>query len=149
MKVREVMTSDVQVCSPETNLASATELMWNADCGALPVVDDGKVIGIVTDRDLLIALGTRDQRASEARVRDVLKGEVETCQPDADIHTALSAMRRAKVRRLPIIEDGKLKGILTLDDIVEAVDRKDYEEVVNTMKAVCEHRGRRMPVAVS
>jgi CBS domain-containing protein len=118
--------------------------MWANDCGILPVVEDGKLTGIITDRDICIALGTKNRRAAEVRVDEVASQDVQTCSPDADVHAALATMRRAKVRRLPVVDDGKLEGILALNDIVEAVDRKhgdiDYEDVMNTMKAICEHR---------
>ena len=153
MKVRDLMTKEVKYCGPDSSLAAATELMWNADCGVLPVVEDGKLAGIITDRDISVALGTQNRRASEVPVRDVATRDVQSCAPDADVHTAMSVMRRAKVRRLPVVEDGKLEGILALNDIVEAVERKhgdiDYEEVMNTMKAICEHRGQKRPVSAA
>jgi CBS domain-containing protein len=105
MKVRDLMTKKVKYCAPDTNLAAATELMWNADCGVLPVVEEGKLAGIITARDISIALGTRDRPASPVSVKDVATRDVQTCAPDADVHTALSTMRRAKVRRLPVVED--------------------------------------------
>jgi CBS domain-containing protein len=149
MKVRDLMTKDVKSCGPDTNLAAATELMWNADCGVLPVVENGRLAGIITDRDISIALGTRNRRASDVKVGEVATRDVQTCAPDADVHSALAIMRRAKVRRLPVTEDGKLEGILALNDVIEAVDRKhgdiDYEDVMNTMKAICEHRGQKHP----
>jgi signal-transduction protein with cAMP-binding, CBS, and nucleotidyltransferase domain len=138
------MTRDVATLVPESNLAQAAEMMWNADCGALPVLSEGKLTGIVTDRDICIALGTRNHPASEILVKDVATPEVQTAAADASVQTAMSLMRRAKVRRLPVLEDGKLVGLLALNDIVDAVDRKhgeiDYEDVLNTVKAVSEHR---------
>jgi CBS domain-containing protein len=144
MKVRDLMTRNVQSCEPNTNLAAATELMWKADCGVLPVVEDGKLTGILTDRDICMALGTRNRPASEITAGEVATAEVATCTPDVDVHTAMTLMRKAKVRRLPVVEDGHVKGMLALNDIVDAVDRKhgalDYEEVMGTIKAICEHR---------
>jgi CBS domain-containing protein len=144
MKVRDIMTEELRCCQPDTNLAAATELMWNNDCGVLPVVDDGKLAGIITDRDICVALGTRNRPAADMAVRDVATHEVQTCAPDDDVHTAMGIMRRAKVHRLPVVSDGgQLEGIVALNDIVLAADRKhiDYEEVMNTVKAVSEHRG--------
>lgn len=143
MKVRDLMTKDVKYCRPEDNLAAATAIMWANDCGVMPVVKDGRVCGIITDRDICVALGTRNRRASEVPVGEVATRQVETCEPDADVHAAMAIMRRAKVRRLPVAQDGRLEGILTLNDLVLAADRKhagvDYDEVMNTMKAICEH----------
>ncbi len=148
MNVRDIMTKEPKCCGAETNLAAATELMWNNDCGALPVVDDGKLAGIITDRDICIALGTRNRPAAETSVKDVASRDLQTCTPNDDVHTALATMRRAKVHRLPVVsKGGKVVGIITLNDLVLAAERKhggiDYQEVVNTMKAVCEHRGRK------
>jgi CBS domain-containing protein len=145
VKIRDIMTEPAIACSPDTNLAAAAELMWSADCGVLPVVEDGKLCGILTDRDICIALGTRSSPAAQIAVRDVAAAHVETCTPESDVHSAMHTMRRAKVRRLPVVdEQGYLKGLLGLNDIILAVDRKGskltYEEVMNTVKAVSEHR---------
>lgn len=147
MKVRDIMTQEPRCCTADTNLAAAAELMWTADCGVLPVVEDGgKLAGIITDRDICIALGSRNRVPAETPVKDVATREVQSCSPDEDVHAALATMRRAKVRRLPVLADGgKVAGMLALNDIILAADRKhgglDYEEVLNTIKAVSEHRG--------
>jgi len=145
MKVREVMTGDPKCCGPDTNLAEAIELMWTNDCGVLPVIEDGKLTGIVTDRDVCIAVGTRNCRPSETTVKEVATRTVHTCAPDDDVDTAMAIMRRAQVRRLPVTEDGKLAGILALNDIILAAAHTyapvDAGGVMNTMRAVSEHRG--------
>jgi CBS domain-containing protein len=144
MKVQEVMTEDVKACSPDTNLAAATALMWENDCGALPVVVDGKTpIGVITDRDIAIAVGTRGRSPQEIRVDEVMSGQLFACAPDDDIHTALKTMRKDKVRRLPVITDGTLKGILSINDVVLQAQKGDaeldYDDVLSTFKALCEH----------
>jgi len=153
MKVREIMTDEPKCCGPDTDLAAATELMWSNDCGVLPVVEDGKLVGIVTDRDICMALGTRNGRAAETAVKDVATRGVQTCGPDDDVNTAMAIMRRAKVRRLAVVDDGKLAGMLALNDIILAAEPRygtvDYEEVMTTMKAVSEHRGAKKPAAPS
>ena len=102
MKVRNVMTKQIVSWSPETNLAQAVQLMWENTCGFLPVI--GEVhngIGVVTDRDIAVALGTRAQRASEVHVSDVMPKRLSTCTPDDDVHTALKTLREEGIRRLP------------------------------------------------
>ncbi len=145
MKVREVMTGNPKCCGPDTNLAEAIELMWTNDCGVLPVIEDGKLTGIVTDRDVCVAVGTRNCRPSDATVKDVATRTVQTCTPDDDVDIAMAIMRRAQVRRLPVTQDGKLAGILALNDIILAAAHKyapvDADGVMNTMRAVSEHRG--------
>jgi len=144
MKVRDIMTPQPKCCGLDTNLAAATELMWKNDCGALPVVDDGKLAGMITDRDIFIALGTRNRPAAEMAVKDVATRQLQTCAPDDDVNAAMAAMRRAKVRRLPVVSDGKIEGIVALNDLVLAASRKrfeiDYDEVMNTVQTVSEHR---------
>jgi CBS domain-containing protein len=157
MKVQDVMNSQVQSCQPATNLAAAAAVMWDHDCGALPVVDDaGQVLGMITDRDIAIAAATRGRPAGEISVREVISGTVYSCVPDEDIHTALKTMRQAKVRRLPVVNAaGRLQGILCMNDIAlraeEAHGRQvpelSYDDAVSTLKAVCEHRA--APVAVA
>ena len=83
MLVRDLMTRNVSSCRPENNLAELAEVMWNHRCGALPILDDsGRVMGIITDRDICIALGTRNIRASEVLARDVLRPGYINCSPD-------------------------------------------------------------------
>jgi CBS domain-containing protein len=149
MKVRDLMTGNVQSCRLETNLSSAAAIMWDADCGALPVVDEsGRISGLITDRDIAMAAATRARHPSEIAVSEVISGHVYAVSPDEDIESALKAMRQGKVRRLPVTDnDGILQGILTLNDIVlsaEEAMRSDitYEAVMNTCKAICEHRPR-------
>jgi CBS domain-containing protein len=155
MKVQDIMTRDVKLCSPDTNLAAATEILWRNNCGTLPVSgSDGKLLGVITDRDICIALGTRNWRASDLAVRDVAIKPVYSCGPDDDVHEALKTMRKHQVRRVPVThEDGKLAGIVCLDELVLHAEKADskkqvgisYEDVVNTMKAICEHRAVEAP----
>lgn len=145
MKVSDLMTTDTLTCAPSTNLAQAAALMWGGDCGVLPVVRDGRLDGMITDRDICIALGTRGTPAAAVRVDDVATRDLFTCQPQQQIHQALAEMRRGKVRRLPVVnEAGELQGLLALNDIILAADRKygvlDCEDVMSTIKAVSDHR---------
>ena len=81
MKVKDVMTVDVKSCRPETNAAEAVKMMWGHDCGALPIVNnDRKVVGMITDRDLSVAVATRGRAAARIAVKDVATGKAYTCQ---------------------------------------------------------------------
>ena len=143
MQVKDIMTGEPRTCSLETNLAAAAALMLDGDCGILPVVDDGKIVGVVTDRDMYIALATRNKRASEITVREVVQTPVYTCGPDDDVQTALETMKQHCVRRLPVEGfGGTIMGIVSINDIVLASGphRPVLEaEVVNTMQAICAH----------
>jgi CBS domain-containing protein len=147
MKVREVMTRKASFCGPESTLEEASFLMNKNKCGFLPVVGDGgNVIGVVTDRDICIALGTRNRKPSDLRIWDVMPRKLFTCMEGDDVHCALKTLRSARIRRLPVIDrDGTLAGVLSIDDIVlharEHLVRQDisYKDVENTYKAI---RGR-------
>jgi CBS domain-containing protein len=150
MKVQDVMTSEVRACRPEFSLAQVATLMWEHDCGALPVVSgDNRVIGMITDRDIAIAVGTKSRPASEIAVSEVISGRVYAATLDEDIHAALKTMRHEKVRRLPVTSrEGMLQGILSLNDIILRAEEEkgrhhpelNYEDAMSTIKAVCEHR---------
>jgi len=150
MKIQDLMTSDVQCCGPDTNLATAAKMMWDSDCGALPVLNvEGHVTGMITDRDICMAAATKNKPASDITVWETISGKVYTCQLSDDVHTALDIMKREKVRRLPVVdEDGVLQGIVAMNDFVLlAADAKgakapavSYEDVVRTMKAISMHR---------
>lgn len=131
MLVRSAMTSEVACCSPDENLAQAAARMWNRRCGALPIVDGrGGVLGLLTDRDICIALGTRNIRASEVRVEDVKPPSVFTCSPDDDALHALEIMAAQNVKRLPVVEDGRLVGILSIDDLLRYAAADPAEEEI-------------------
>jgi CBS domain-containing protein len=119
MKVREIMTPDVKSCSLDTNLASAAEIMWRYDCGALPVTDGGgSVVGMITDRDICIAAATRSRAEGDIAVKEVLSKPLRACSPTDDIRTAMETMKTQQLRRLPVVDnDGRLSGIVSLHDI--------------------------------
>ena len=150
MKVRDVMTGVVKSCGPDTNLAAAAMIMWESDCGAVPVLDDaGKVIGMITDRDICMAVATKGREASLIAVGEVITGNVFSCLPEDDLSDALKTMRNEQVRRLPVINgDGELRGILSVNDVLlraEVAGGKktpalSYTEAADTLKSICRHR---------
>lgn len=155
MKVQDVMMRTPASCSPETNLGAAVEILWTRNCGILPIVDaKQKVIGVVTDRDLCIALGTRNRPAGGITVGEVASGEAYTCRAADDIHVALQTMANKKVRRLPVVnKEGVLEGILSMDNVVLHTEPAGYgrsaelsqEDVVNTLRQIY---GPRLPEVV-
>ena len=143
MQVQDIMTKHVSVCHPDTDAAAAAEIMLNNDIGVLPVVEDGgRPVGVVTDRDLFIALGTRNRRPSEIRVGEVMRTGLSSCAPEDDLRTAMKTMAQQQLRRLPVVdESGVLKGILSMNDIAlnAGADGVSSDDVARTLKAVCAH----------
>jgi len=150
MKVRKIMSSDVAACYPDTSLAAAAGLMWQYDCGVIPVIDrNQKVVGVITDRDICMAAAMTNRFASQIAVGEVMSGEVFACSPDDEIGQALATMQRRQVLRLPVVnQDGALQGILSMNDIVlraeegrgSKSDGISYAEVINTRKVIGEPR---------
>jgi CBS domain-containing protein len=143
MKVKDIMTSQPATCTQDTSLAAAAKLMWDNDCGILPVVDNGKLAGVVTDRDMYIALATRNQPAARVTVEEVATKTVLTCEPEDDVHAALTTMKQARVRRLPVVGfGGVVLGILSLNDLVleAGPDRAlASDQILDTLQAICAH----------
>jgi CBS domain-containing protein len=129
MKVRDVMSPSAVCGKPETNIGAAVELLWSHNCGMLPVVGaDNRLIGIVTDRDICIAMGTRNRLPGELTVGEIAIRPVFTCKPEDEIHEALSTMAEKQVRRLPVVNDeGVPQGILSMDDIIAHGDLNRWE----------------------
>lgn len=150
MKIEEIMTRDVQCCGPDTNLAAAAKMMWDSDCGALPILNvQGQVMGIITDRDICMAAATKNKPASEITVWETSSGKAYTCRGTDDVHTALDIMKRERVRRLPVVDEGGvLQGIVAMNDFIlaagEGKGKKEasisYENVIRTMKEISAHR---------
>jgi predicted transcriptional regulator len=121
--------------------------MWRGDFGVMPVVAGGKVVGMITDRDICMAAATKHRDPVNIRVKEVISGQVYGCSADTDIREGLKIMRQKQVRRLPIIrpEDGRLEGILSMNDLAlkATVERNaglSAEDVENTLRAICTHR---------
>lgn len=120
MKVKDVMVKAPAVCSLGTNLGAAVELLWSYNCGFLPIVDgERRVAGVITDRDIAVALGTRNRLPGEIAVADVATRKVHSCKATDDVRAALDTMAEKKVRRLVVVnEQNQLEGVLSMDDVV-------------------------------
>jgi CBS domain-containing protein len=146
MKVKEIMTPNVEAIWLTESLADAAELMWKHNCGVLPVIKDGrKVIGLITDRDICMAAVMRDSKPSAVSIEEVMTGQVYSVDPEDNVDQALEAMQEHKVRRLPVINaEGELEGILSMNDVVlhaddAATESIDYSDIVKTFQAICQH----------
>lgn len=124
-QVRQAMTPVVRTASPMQSLVEAARLMRTEDAGSIPVVEDNRLVGIVTDRDITIRGIAEGVDPKTTTVADVASSEVVTVSPDQDLDEALTMMARHQVRRLPVVEDGNLVGILAQADV--AIEAKEKE----------------------
>ena len=149
MKVKEVMTPHATAIWLTESLADAAKLMWENDCGVLPIIKDGqKVVGMITDRDICMATAMRDRNPSGISVEEVMTRRVYAVNPEDNIDQALQQMQEHRIRRLPVLNpEGELEGMLSMNDIVlnaqmsdgKAEDSIEYGDVVKTYQAICQH----------
>lgn len=119
MQVEELMNRHVLTCRTDHPLDCAARIMWEQDCGIVPVVDDlGRVIGVLTDRDICMAAYTQGRRIQEIKAFSVMSKRVHTCNASDSIERAEQIMREHRLRRLPVTDAaGRLVGLLSLSDI--------------------------------
>jgi len=151
MRVEEVMHHPVVTCTVDDNLSTAARLMWEQDCGALPVVDrEGRVSSMITDRDICMAAYTKGLRLDEIPVRSAMSKELFSCHSADRVTEAEILMREQQVRRLPVVDaEGRPVGILTLSDLARAAGRAPGRrpaaaeaDLLKTLAGVCgPHRG--------
>ena len=128
MQVRHYMTAAAAVTHPDEPVVAAARLMRQRSIGALPVCeDDGTLAGMLTDRDIVVRCVSAGDDPQTATVRGIMSRDPVTIEADADVHTAMTAMRAAQVRRLPVTEGGKLAGVLSMrhhSECLQAVKRR-------------------------
>ena len=130
-QVRELMTADPEHLSADDTLVTAAQLMRDADVGSLPICDaEGQVTGIVTDRDIVVKCIADGGDPSTATVGSIASEMVYTVGPDDQIENALTVMEDHQVRRLPIVENGKLVGMLAQADVARNMSEPRVGEVV-------------------
>jgi len=120
MKVNECMSTDVQVCAPGDTMADAARMMKKIDAGFLPVGENDRLVGMITDRDLAVR-GVAEDRGTNTPVRDIMSAEVLYCFDDESLDDVASQMGAQQVRRLPVLSRSKrLVGVISLGDISQA-----------------------------
>ena len=129
--ISEVMTCDVKLARPEQSIREAAALMASADVGSLPVSDNDRLVGMITDRDMAlraIAVG----RGADTPVRDVMTTEIKYCQTDQDVASVAKNMAELGVRRLPVVDGNKrLVGIVALSNIAQSGNQKASESLLD------------------
>ncbi len=128
MNVEQVMTKNSMACTPDASLNEVARIMWENDCGFVPVVESEarpQLVGVITDRDVCMAAYTRGMALRDLHASDAMAREFEVCRPSEPVSQALLRMSQAQVRRLPVVDEGgQLLGVLSLADLAREATRQ-------------------------
>jgi CBS domain-containing protein len=126
MRIKEIMTSEVEVIPESTSLVEAAQLMKKLNVGSLPVVEAGKVIGILTDRDIVIRSTAMGHDPNEVTAKDIMTPQPDYCYFDQDVKEVANLMGEKKIRRLPVLDrEMQLVGIISLGDLATEADKNN------------------------
>jgi CBS domain-containing protein len=129
--VREAMTANPRSVEPSTTVVEAARLMRSEDVGSLPVVEGHRLVGIVTDRDIVLRVVAEGKDPQSTTVSEIVSGDLVTVEPDQDLDEALRLMARHQVRRLPVVDDGdRLVGIVAQADVAQEADEEKVGRTV-------------------
>jgi len=145
MRIREIMSTPAVTCRPEEPLEAAARLMWECDCGVIPVIDDsGRLAGIVTDRDIAMAAWMKGRTLKEIPIAEAMARQVFTSRADDSIEDAERLMSGQQIRRLPVVDgDGHPIGVVSLADIARSMARAGdgaEEHVVQSLAEISKPR---------
>ncbi len=129
-QVRDLMTESPTTCEPSTTVVEAARVMASEDVGPVPIVDGERLVGIVTDRDLVVRDLAEGKDPQATTAGEIASSDLTTVTPDSDVQEALELMSASQVRRLPVVENGQLVGIVAQADVARAVDEEQTGEVV-------------------
>lgn len=125
----------VRACSPSDNLSHAARLMWELDCGFLPVCDrSGQLVGVITDRDVCMAAYTRGQVLSDIQVWSTMSTQLVSVGPNATLGDVLRLMSETQVRRVPVVESDRLLGAITLADLALYIDANPSADTATALR---------------
>lgn len=134
MKCREIMSKNVRTASPDARVSEVAAMMRDGDMGAVPVVDGGKLIGIVTDRDIVVR-AVSEGKTADSPISEAMTTELFTVAPDDFVFEAIRLMGDKQVRRIPVINaDGSLAGIIAMADV--ALEMEDEREIAETLEEI-------------
>lgn len=139
LRCREIMTRELRTATREMTLQEVAAMMRDGDMGAVPVVEDGRLIGIITDRDIVVRC-IADGKNAETPVAEAMTTEIYSVRPDDFVFEAVRLMGDKQVRRIPVItDDGKLAGIISMADV--ALETEDELEIAETLEDISSGSG--------
>jgi CBS domain-containing protein len=131
MKIEEIMTPNPACCGPETNLREVARLMVDHDCGEIPVVRDGRPVGVITDRDIAARAVAAGRNPLEMKAKDLMSSPVITVNPSTDVDDCCDTMEEHQIRRVPVVDDsGSCCGMVSQADIAKHASARKTAEVV-------------------
>ena len=139
LKIKEIMTTDVRSISATDSISEAANIMKQLDVGAVPVVDNNLLVGIITDRDLVLRAVAQGKNPDE-RVSTIMTKDVTSVDPEMDVHKVADLMASKQIRRVPIVENGRLVGIVSIGDMaVEEIFENEAGEALHTISMGVRH----------
>jgi CBS domain-containing protein len=139
VKVKQIMTTDVSTVAPNDTVTKAASLMGQLNVGSVPVTDNNRVVGIVTDRDIVLRGVAKGQDANQ-KVSEVMTTNVKCVASDTDVHTVADIMAENQIRRLPVVENDQLVGIVAIGDLaVENIFENEAGEALHTISMGVRH----------
>lgn len=127
MKIREIMTTKISSAEADTTLEEIATLMRSEDIGVVPILDGEELLGVITDRDIVVRCIAEGRSPSEVRADDILTDAVESIDSDLDVDRAAELMAKSQLRRLPVVDNGRLVGMVSIGDIAV----KQHDETVS------------------
>ena len=131
MKIEEIMTANPACCGPETNLREVARLMVDHDCGEIPVLRDGRPVGVITDRDIAARAVAAGRNPLEMKASDLMSTPVITVKPSTDVDDCCDTMEEHQIRRVPVVDDsGSCCGMVSQADIAKHASARKTAQVV-------------------
>lgn len=135
MRISDIMTRDVECCTLLDNVYEVAVKMKELNVGAIPILDEEKLVGMITDRDIVIR-GVAERHPGSTKVEDIMSNRLITCKPDTSVREAAKLMAEHQIRRLPVVEGNRLVGIVALGDL--AVGRRTDDEAGDALSEISE-----------
>ncbi|MDA8226637.1 MAG: CBS domain-containing protein [Desulfitobacterium hafniense] len=140
MKVQDIMSNKVMWVAPDTSLVEVSKILAASDIGSVPVCQQDKVIGIITDRDIIVRCVAQGKNPQNTMVQEVMTKDVIIVSPEEDIHKAADLMAKKQIRRLPVVSSGRLVGFLAIGDMaVETIHIDEAGQALSNISQGVHH----------
>jgi len=136
LRLRDLMTTDVRSCAPDTPLSEVARIMEECDCGFVPVVDGDRLAGVITDRDIVLRAVAKGKDVRSTPARDCMTSPAVTASPETDAHEAADLMAERQIRRLCVVEGDRLVGVVALGDL--ATEQIHVDEAGEALSSISE-----------